>query len=136
MEAGNSKNTCVLTGRGEENGDQKEEEKMEKFFELIRSYREARNRRIKELMNDELEKKKQRAIKKRKSDGCGGGRGDAQQCASWVPSFEWEDFAKEAELGKRPVIFPAGPCHYNKKEHQTEGNREDTEVGLDLKLAL
>jgi hypothetical protein len=101
--------------------EQEEEAKMEKFFALIKSFREARNYRRKELMND-LEKKKNNNKKMKRVDG---------EQSSWVPKFEWEDFTKEVEFIKPPLIFPA-PCN---EEKDKKDQRED-ESGLDLKLTL
>lgn len=99
---------------------EEEEAKMEKFFALIRSFREARNYRRKELMNDS-----QVINNKKKMKRVGG-----DDHSSWVPKFEWEDFTKEVEFVRPPLIFP-GPC--NNKEKDKE---EQEDSGLDLKLTL
>ncbi|KAA8543006.1 hypothetical protein F0562_021499 [Nyssa sinensis] len=88
--------------------DQPEEEKMEKFFALIRNFRDARNHRRSEL--NEMERKKNK-IRKLQSGQ-----------SSWLPSFEWEDFTEEIEFRKLPLIFPA-PC--DKKEDKKEEDHND-----------
>ncbi|XP_059440065.1 protein NIM1-INTERACTING 1-like [Corylus avellana] len=107
-------------------GDEEDEEeaKMEKFFALIRSFREARNYYKRKEMN-ELEKKK-RSNKKMKMM-CSGD--DLQKSSCWVPKFEQEDFTREVEFRRPPLVFPS-PCN---KEKAKKG---EAEVGLDLKLAL
>jgi hypothetical protein len=109
-------------------GDEEEEEeevKMEKFFALIRSFREARNYYRRKEMN-ELEKKK-RSNKKMKMM-CGGDD-PLPKSSCWVPKFEQEDFTREIEFGRPPLVFPS-PCN---KEKAKKG---EAEVALDLKLAL
>ncbi|CAK9145258.1 unnamed protein product [Ilex paraguariensis] len=96
-----------------------EEEKMEKFFALIKSFNDARNRRRNELMIiNEMEKKKN----KRKRPEV-----DLQQ-SSWVPSFKWEDFTEEIEFRRPPLIFP-DPCN----SRQVQKDQQDC---LDLNLTL
>ena len=104
---------------GEDKQEEEEEAKMEKFFALIRSFREARNYRRKELMNDSQVMNNSKRMKRVGGDH-----------SSWVPKFEWEDFTKEVEFVRPPLIFPS-PC--NNKEKDKE-EREDS--GLDLKLTL
>ena len=107
-------------------GDEEEEDevKMEKFFALIRSFREARNYYKRKEMN-ELEKKK-RSNKKMKMM-CGGA--DMQKPSSWVPKFKPEDFTGEVEFRRPPLVFPS-PCNEEKAK------KGEAEVVLDLKLAL
>ncbi|KAJ0052176.1 protein NIM1-INTERACTING 1 [Pistacia vera] len=97
-----------------------EEEKIEKFFSLIRKFHEARNRRREEL--NELEETRKKDKIRRIDNG-------HEEQSSWVPSFEWQDFTEEIEFRRPPIIFPS-PC--NKKE---EKKRVDDD-GLDLNLTL
>ncbi|XP_044492598.1 protein NIM1-INTERACTING 1-like [Mangifera indica] len=97
-----------------------EEEKIEKFFSLIRSFQEARNRR-REQLNESEEKAKKNKI--RRVDN-----GHEEQ-SSWVPSFEWQDFTEEIEFRRPPIVLPS-PC--NKKEEK----KRVKDDGLDLKLTL
>nr|DAD33005.1 TPA_asm: hypothetical protein HUJ06_011856 [Nelumbo nucifera] len=92
-----------------------EEEKMERFFALIRSFKDARDR----LMNGLHERIKvddrPRKKVKRVSD------------PAWVPSFEWEDFREiiefEATTSKR-------------KSQKKEEKEVESWGGLDLNLNL
>jgi hypothetical protein len=115
------KSTVRVIGKDE----QEEEVKMEKFFALIRSFREARNYYRRKDLN-ELEKKR-KSNKKMKM--MGGGDHQQQQSSCWVPKFEKEDFTNEVEFRRPPLVFPA-PCS---KENAKKGEGED---GLDLKLTL
>jgi hypothetical protein len=105
--------------------EQEEEVKIEKFFDLIRSFRVARNYYRRKGLN-ELEKKK--SNKKMKKMG----GGDHQhQLSCWVPKFKQEDFTKEVQFTfkRPPLVFPA-PTN---KENAKKGEGED---GLDHKLTL
>lgn len=105
-----------IAGIGEEEDDQEEEDqKIGKFFELIRSFREARDRRRNELIkelatNNNNNKKKRKCIDNGES--------------GWVPTFEWEDFMQPIPLGG----LNCNNGIFNKEE--------DGESGLDLKLTL
>ncbi|CAK7348489.1 unnamed protein product [Dovyalis caffra] len=99
--------------------DEQEDQKMEQFFALIRSFQDARNRR-----KDEMEEKQQ----KKKARG----PNDQEQQSSWVPSFEWEDFTKDIQFRNPPLIFP-GPCNNEKKLEDKKPKEDD---GLDLGLTL
>lgn len=123
-------------------GQQEEEEeetmmKMEKFYSLIRDFREARNRLIRSRNTrptdeEEPEKKK----KRKKMDG-----DDQQQIPSWVPSFECEDFANgeiEVEFPATPLMLTVPPC--NTTGTTTSANKivkdDASEKSLDLRLTL
>ncbi|MBA0736252.1 hypothetical protein Gogos_009819 [Gossypium gossypioides] len=99
------KRVHVCNGEDEE----QEDEKMEQFFALIRNFHEAVNRRKNEL--------RQRDEKIRRVDG---------MQTSWVPTFEWADFADEIEFRR--------PSTINNKEEK--GKHEEEEEGLDLRLTL
>ena len=132
------------------------ETKIEKFFSLIRSYREARNRlmilsRSKEVHDDHdqdddddgeifFEVEKRKAVKRVKvmamageveSRGGGGGGG------VWVPSFERGDFTEDVEF-RAPAAAPSmlvralNPCSSNNKASTTTKDHN----GLDLNLTL
>lgn len=123
-----------VTGELEQDDDQNEEERMEKFFALIRGFHEARNRRRNELNEIEARNKK----KMRKSD-------DHRE-SGWVPAFQWEDFTQGIEFRKQPpppppsLLFPAGVpnCNViiNKKEDKKKLEEYNEGGLLDLKLAL
>lgn len=98
--------------------DEEEEEKIEKFFSLIRSFREAHDRRKSELK--EMEEKRRK--KKRKME-------DEQ--SSWVPTFSPEDFNEEIEF-RTPVIFSGR----RKDEKNVEDQENDGDVNLKLSLSI
>lgn len=116
-------------------GDNKQEEeeeddvKMEKFFELIRGFREARNyHKRKESTEWEIEKNKNKRMKRIDGE-------DQSGCNYWVPKFEREDFYKEVEFRKpdhplAPLVYPR-QC--NKDKDMKEGEEDG---GVDLRLAL
>ncbi|XP_022769782.1 protein NIM1-INTERACTING 1-like [Durio zibethinus] len=109
------KRSRVCSGEDED----KEDQKMEQFYDLIRNFHEARNRRKNELRQREEIKKKQNKTR----------RLDDEQ-SSWVPTFELADFTEEIEFRRPPIIFPSP---YNKKEDKKKQEEDD---GLDLKLTL
>ncbi|KHN43427.1 hypothetical protein glysoja_002010 [Glycine soja] len=84
--------------KGKDDGvlEEEEEEMMNKFYTLLRRFRDARDGRRKEL--EELQKSERK--KKRSKVG-------TEQHHVWVPSFELEDFINEAEFrGQQPLRFP------------------------------
>ena len=120
-----NKKSAVTVRKAEDdadNDDPEEEMKIEKFYSLLRSFRDTRNRRRKELddleRNDSNKKKKMKRIK--------------EETSSWVPSFEWEDFTTEIEF-RRPPLVLSTPCDHRDKDSKKKKNQDD---GLDLKLAL
>ncbi|KAF5946867.1 hypothetical protein HYC85_017095 [Camellia sinensis] len=92
--------------------DEDEEEKMEKFFALIRSTRDVRKRMVITDMEEEKKKKK--------------GEEEKLPVGVWNPSFQPEDFM---EGGGGSQASLAGPS-----KRQDETLEEDK--GLDLKLSL
>lgn len=83
----NEKDEGLVLG-GNRKVDEKEEEKMEAVFQLIRRFQEARKRHGNES---------KRKTKVRKLNG---------EKASWLPSFEWEDFKYDIQFRRPPLIFP------------------------------
>ncbi|KAG5514096.1 hypothetical protein RHGRI_035483 [Rhododendron griersonianum] len=111
----------------EEEEDKEVEEKMDKFYALIRSFRDARDRRRNELLKEmEINNNNN---KKRKA-------AEQQTVSSLVPSFRMEDFTQqgEAEFKRTPLKFPPAPSSI--KIHEPDDDLLDKESGLDLKLAL
>ncbi|XP_044501903.1 protein NIM1-INTERACTING 1-like [Mangifera indica] len=111
----------VASRVGNAEDDLQEEEKIEMFFSLIRSFHEARNRRRENLNG--LEEKGNKKKKIRRTDN------RQEEQSSWIPSFEWQDFTEDIEFRRSPIIFPS-PCNKKEEKKQVE------EDGLDLKLAL
>ncbi|KAK8521892.1 hypothetical protein V6N13_021964 [Hibiscus sabdariffa] len=93
---------------------------MEKFYALINSIREARDRFI---INN---KKKKRKLE----EGNGG-------VAAWKPSFQREDFMEEADQLKKPSMRLATPCQSQAKEEESgKVLKEEVKECLDLTLSL
>ncbi|KAI8522530.1 hypothetical protein RHMOL_Rhmol13G0004000 [Rhododendron molle] len=112
----------------EEEEDKEVEAKMDKFYALIRSFRDARDRRRNELLK-EMEINNNHN-KKRKA-------AEQHTVSSLVPSFRMEDFTQqgEAEFKRTPLKFPPLPSSI--KIHEPDDDLLlDKESGLDLKLAL
>ncbi|CAL5352171.1 unnamed protein product [Camellia sinensis] len=129
-------------GGGEPEEQEDDEKKMDKFFALLRSFREARDRRRNELKEMEMGKNKNTVnmmktttttTKRAKTEHEEGG-----QKSSWVPSFEWEDFSEEQELRKAPLFFPApwNNNHHHHEKSKKNDQKDDNETGLDLELGL
>ncbi|CAK9146383.1 unnamed protein product [Ilex paraguariensis] len=98
-----------------ENEEENEEENMEKFFTLIRSIREVRERMTRGVgKSNEAEQKATETEEK------------AVQV--WMPSFRPEDFMEEAP-SKGPETDIAGVS-------KTHDDKEDGGDGLDLELSL
>ncbi|XVF05912.1 hypothetical protein REPUB_Repub06bG0002600 [Reevesia pubescens] len=128
MESGRKKRKM---GNGEEKDIEEEEEKVEKFFALIRSTREMRDR-LRNVPNgskeEELEKKK---LQEEKSVAA----------AVWNPTFQPEDFMEEdskSKINHPLVVNDAGPSskREQEQEQEKETNEEGEDTGLDLNLSL
>ncbi|KAI3449356.1 hypothetical protein Pfo_006021 [Paulownia fortunei] len=85
-----------------------DEEKMEKFFALLRNIRN----QLQENNN------------KRKRATSGGG---------WAPAFQWEDFTSEIEFKKHVPIFP-NPCNNNGKQDSKNPVEPTSSPNLNLTL--
>ncbi|KAF5455447.1 hypothetical protein F2P56_025020 [Juglans regia] len=122
--ADNNKSSRIRSDKREEEEEEEEDVKMEKFFALIRSFREARNYYKRKEMN-EMEKKNTSHKKTKRAVG-----GEQSSC-NWVPKFEQEDFAKEVvEFRRTPLIFRRPDNEEkNKKKGEDDGD-------LDLRLTL
>ncbi|KAG6644910.1 hypothetical protein I3843_08G082500 [Carya illinoinensis] len=114
-----------------ENKQEEEEDdvKMEKFYELIRSFREARNYyKRKESTEWEIKKNKNKKMKRIEGE-------EQSSCNYWVPKFEQEDFDKEVEF--RKPDHPLAPLVYPRQCNKDKEMKEGEEDGdLDLRLAL
>ncbi|KAF7120287.1 hypothetical protein RHSIM_Rhsim13G0001700 [Rhododendron simsii] len=116
----------------EEEEDKEVEEKMNKFYALIRSFRDARDRRRNELLKEmEINNNNNKNNKKRKA-------AEQQIVSSLVPSFRMEDFTQqgEAEFKRTPLKFRPTPSSIKIHEPDDDDLVLDKESGLDLKLAL
>ena len=109
--------------------DLEDEMKMEKFYSLLRSFRDARDQRRRELQ--ELEKHES-SVKKMKTNNNTVVKPKAE------PSFEWQDFTTEIEFRKPPLVFP-NPIPCDTVEDPKKGKKKEQQRldhALDLKLAL
>lgn len=104
------------------NNDDDDEMKMEKFYSLLRSFREARDRRRRELQDLENNQLSNKKIK----------------VETAAASFEWQDFTTEIHFRKPPSIFPNPvPRDTNKVKDNNKGKKkEQLHKDLDLNLAL
>nr|DAD38385.1 TPA_asm: hypothetical protein HUJ06_009026 [Nelumbo nucifera] len=97
-----------------------EEQKVERFFALIRSFRDACDRRRLEINESSYSPPGKRTklmdVQEKKS--------------GWVPKFEMVDFEEEIKF-TRPLIQLLPPRY-----KQEEKKKEDGEGTLDLKLTL
>ncbi|KAI8028476.1 hypothetical protein LOK49_LG02G02376 [Camellia lanceoleosa] len=112
----------------EKNQEIDDEEKIEKFFEIIKRFQDAHK-----STNGLLELKEASCSLKK----------DKGQEAVWVPSFEWEDFLEQG-FKKEKCLFQTevvGHAIVNlnsstKGMQEEEGKKEDEGNGLDLNLTL
>ncbi|GMH20917.1 hypothetical protein Nepgr_022759 [Nepenthes gracilis] len=123
---GSDPKTTAVTPMDEDDP-QREEEKIEKFYALIRSCREARDRQRIELQSSS-EAERRESKKTKVAQGAE---------SSWIPSFKWEDFTvNRAEF---PMILPSA-CHkiktHDDRMDQHHNRSPPKDDGLDLKLAL
>ncbi|KAG8369042.1 hypothetical protein BUALT_Bualt15G0109200 [Buddleja alternifolia] len=95
--------------------EENEEEKMEKFFALIKSTREVRQQMVVAGQNKEI------------------AAGDKpQSAAAWNPTFTPEDFMEGPPSPPTAVAVP-GPSTEEEKQESGDKNGEE---GLDLNLSL
>ncbi|XP_062084188.1 uncharacterized protein LOC133790539 [Humulus lupulus] len=123
-----------------------DEGKIDKFFELITSFREARNRLRNGVMltsntknnnnNNKQETKNERntKTKKRKQPNSSAAYDDEDNGGqtSWIPSFEREDFTSQLEFRGIPSIFPTS----NTPNDQSHHRKPQLINGLNLNLSL
>ncbi|KAK6937234.1 NPR1/NH1-interacting protein [Dillenia turbinata] len=106
--------------------DREEEEKMETFYAIVRSFQEARNRRkmeLQELEEEEERKKRRKRLKKPESK-------------TWVPSFKLGDFTEEIEFRRPPLMSSGSLCQTFSSGNKKGNEKEEDGSGLDLKLKL
>ncbi|MBA0715109.1 hypothetical protein Golax_014031 [Gossypium laxum] len=118
--------------------DEEEEENMEKFYALINSIREARDRLIinnpssAENVNKGGAADDQRETKKRKL------LEEDKQVVAWNPSFQSEDFMEEADKLKKlpPNPTSIGSTSQSKQGGDDNDQKEEVKDELDLNLSL
>lgn len=106
----------------EDEGD--EQKSVEKFFALIRSTKEARDR----LLSHGDHAKK----------GAEEGKTEKEEIGAWTPTFQLEDFM-DGSHGKAVKNFPvieAGPSQRKEEEEKQETKLGTGGSGLDLNLSL
>uniref|UniRef100_A0A6N2KVV4 Protein NIM1-INTERACTING 1 n=1 Tax=Salix viminalis TaxID=40686 RepID=A0A6N2KVV4_SALVM len=104
-------------GKGKEDD---EEEKMEKFFALLRSTKR---------MHDQLRRNSNRIFKDKEEIKK---VGEERVSVAWNPSFLPEDFLEE-DGRDSPAAAAGGPSKRKEEEKREEGEEG---TGLDLKLSL
>lgn len=125
--------SCHVDQDEEEN----EEEKIDKFFRLIKSIREARDR----LMTQESDVLKE-SENKRKKKMMVGEKEEKQKLQVWKPSFLLEDFMEDATPHhfntSSAVALVSRPSSQNTTDDQLQVSpkKDDTKQGLDLRLSL
>ncbi|KAJ4844790.1 hypothetical protein Tsubulata_003504 [Turnera subulata] len=123
---------CQVDGH-DEVGDN-EEEKIEKFFALIRSIREARDRllrgRDRALLESVDNRKGKRRIEEEKQQ-------QQQQVATWKPSFLREDFMEEEDRDQVKSLS-AVTTMVDASDHRTKKgtDKEEIKESLNLRLSL
>ncbi|MBA0686074.1 hypothetical protein Goari_013695 [Gossypium aridum] len=118
--------------------EEEEEENMEKFYALIKSIREARDRLIinnpssAENVNKGGAADDQRETKKRKL------LEEEKQVVAWNPSFQREDFMEEADKLKKlpPNPTSIGSTSQSKQGGDDNDQKEEVKDELNLNLSL
>ncbi|GFY98640.1 hypothetical protein Acr_13g0000410 [Actinidia rufa] len=89
-----------------------EEEKIDKFFALIRNFRDARNE-LEMIINNNNKRRKTHVD---------------QKPSSWTPSFEWQDFT-HVGFASPPtsLIFPNPNSHNNHHNQQQQDGKKQQE---------
>ncbi|KAG2697766.1 hypothetical protein I3843_07G120100 [Carya illinoinensis] len=109
-----------------------DEQKMEKFYDLIRNIREARDR----LMNGSVPTKGLQN-KKNKKKAEEDHHQEQTNIQVWTPSFEREDFMEESRREAQFKTVHAGTTSEREAGARKEKDKEEEEEErLDLKLSL
>jgi hypothetical protein len=121
MENQNKKEIRINSVDENEEEEEEEEMKVERFYSLLRSFRESRNRLRQREFNNQLEK----------IDG-------NNKKIKTEPSFELKDFTTDFQFRELPLDFPNPvPNHTIKNNNIGEKKEQLKEHALiDLKLAL
>ncbi|XP_047329755.1 uncharacterized protein LOC124933072 [Impatiens glandulifera] len=119
---------------GDDHWEEGETEKMEKFFAVIRNFRDARDRRLKELMKEKQEEEEDEDAANKRIKLSPTPTADHRKTAAgtnWVPTFEWEDFRPDITLKKKKR-----DTNYRSGQRKGKDDDEEEEDGLKLKLSL
>ncbi|MED6131218.1 hypothetical protein PIB30_007907 [Stylosanthes scabra] len=110
-------------GHHHDDDDSGDEAKMEKFYSLLRRFRDARDRRKSELKEMENNNQESNVINKKAKTA--------------EVSFVLQDFTTEIEFRKPPLVFP-NPVRCDAVTDAKKGKKEQRQQDrpLDLKLAL
>ncbi|GMY17121.1 protein NIM1-INTERACTING 1-like [Fagus crenata] len=128
MEGSASKKRKIFHDHEEED-DHDEEQKIEKFFALIKSIREARECLMINGLNAENKRKKKNVDEEEKHNNI----------AVWKPSFQREDFMEEAAAHqfKIPHAVTLVGSSYQREEGADDDQKGNTtKEGIDLRLSL
>ncbi|CAK9310200.1 unnamed protein product [Citrullus colocynthis] len=90
--------------------EEEEEVEMERFFALVRNFKEMRDRRRKELMIGEEEEIAAEKRRKRMKTAEA-----VENRSTWIPKFEREDFDEEFQVRGPALILPK-PCNLVKED--------------------
>ncbi|KAK9161807.1 hypothetical protein Syun_008148 [Stephania yunnanensis] len=113
-----------------------EDQKMEKFFDLIKTFQEARARLRFESDGGGAQERSTTSNKKTKKEiiSVGGSeRSRSSKEKQWVPSFEWRDFTEKVEFDRSRLPRDSrkdGDRDHRRLVEEVEDDR------LDLTLAL
>lgn len=111
------------------------EMEMERFFALVRNFKEMRDRRRKELMIGE-EEEEIAAEKRRKRMKTAEA---VENRSTWIPKFEREDFDEEFQ-GRGPALILPKPCNLVKEDTAAAMKKKkkvkNGDECLDLNLTL
>lgn len=111
--------------------EENEEERIDKFFTLIKSIREARDRLMQdsEVLKESENKRKKKVVK------------EENQKHVWKPSFQLEDFMEDIHhqhhryyFNTSRVMSLVSPS--SSQIDPLQGSQEDKTEGLDLSLSL
>lgn len=110
---------CIEEQEGQKEDEDGDEEKMEKFFALLRRNKEMHDR-IRRNSNGIFKEREEIKLKV----------GEERVIVNWNPSFQPEDFSGDGKDSSQV----AGPSERKHEEEKKDKGEEDTE--LDLKLSL
>ncbi|KAJ6974112.1 hypothetical protein D5086_023978 [Populus alba] len=110
---------CIEEQEGQKEDEDGDEEKMEKFFALLRRNKEMHDR-IRRNSNGIFKEREEIKLKVEQE----------KVIVNWNPSFQPEDFSEDGKDGSQV----AGPSDRKHEEKKKDKGEEDTE--LDLKLSL
>ena len=144
--SGAAKKRASSVGTRGSSSDQDEEIMVERFFQLLASFREARNRLIRkeaEIITTRVGDQSGKKERKRKRTTSSSSSAEEIGDHCWRGEFEREDFASEAELIRVPSLTTTTEMRQRekdatKRQHNEIKRHHDDHVvvGLNLDLTL